>query len=73
MRRFAGALVLAAATAACSVQDRTTVQPTPATATTTTYSTPAPASTTTRADSSCASASIWHSSPLAEPSATPLS
>jgi hypothetical protein len=38
---------LAIATAACSVQERTTVQPTPAAATTTTYSTPATASTTT--------------------------
>ena len=46
-RSMIGVAVLAAATAACSVQDRTTVQPTPATATTTTYSTPAPASTTT--------------------------
>jgi len=37
---------LAMATAACTVQERTTVQPAPA-ATTTTYSTPATASTTT--------------------------
>lgn len=40
-------LALAAATAACSVQERTTVQPTPAAATTTTYSTPATATTYT--------------------------
>jgi hypothetical protein len=40
-------LTLAIATAACTVQDRTTVQPTPAASTTTTYSTPATASTTT--------------------------
>jgi hypothetical protein len=38
-------LSLTLATAACSVQERTTVQRTPAT--TTTYSTPATASTTT--------------------------
>ena len=35
------------ATAACTVQERTVVQPAPAAATTTTYSTPATASTTT--------------------------
>lgn len=41
-------LTLAMATAACTVQERTTVQePRPAAATTTTYSTPATASTTT--------------------------
>jgi hypothetical protein len=40
-------LTLAMTTAACTVQERTTVQPTPAAATTTTYSTPATASTTT--------------------------
>ena len=40
-------LAIAAATAACSVQDRTTVQPRPTAATTTTYNTPATASTTT--------------------------
>jgi hypothetical protein len=40
-------LTLALATAACSVQERTTVQPTPAAAATTTYSGPATASTTT--------------------------
>lgn len=40
-------LTLAMATAACSVQERTTVQPTPAAATTTTYSTPATATTVT--------------------------
>ncbi len=40
-------LTLAMATAACSVQERTTVQRTPPAATTTTYSTPATASTTT--------------------------
>ena len=39
-------LTLALATAACTVQERTTVRPAPA-ATTTTYSTPATASTTT--------------------------
>jgi hypothetical protein len=39
-------LALAAATAACTVQERTTVQPAPTAATTTTYATPA-ASTTT--------------------------
>ena len=39
-------LTLALATA-CTVQERTTVQPQPAAATTTTYSTPATASTTT--------------------------
>ena len=40
-------LTIAIATAACTVQERTTVQPTPAAATTTTYSSPATASTTT--------------------------
>jgi hypothetical protein len=41
-------LTLAVATAACTIQERTTVQRTPAPATTTTtYSTPATASTTT--------------------------
>ena len=41
-------LTLAIATAACTIQDRTTVrEPAPAAATTTTYSTPATASTTT--------------------------
>jgi hypothetical protein len=40
-------LTLAITTAACTVQDRTTVQRTPAASTTTTYSTPATASTTT--------------------------
>ena len=42
-------LTIAIATAACTVQERTTVQrtPAPATTTTTTYSTPATASTTT--------------------------
>ncbi|MBY0321532.1 MAG: hypothetical protein K2X72_22605 [Reyranella sp.] len=40
-------LTLALATGACTVQERTTVQPQPAAATTTTYSTPATASTTT--------------------------
>ena len=40
-------LTLAMATAACSVQERTTVQPAPVAATTTTYSGPATASTTT--------------------------
>ena len=40
-------LTLAIATAACTVHERTTVQPAPAAATTTTYSTPATASTTT--------------------------
>lgn len=39
-------LTLAMATAACSVQERTTVQPTPVAATTT-YTGPATASTTT--------------------------
>jgi len=39
-------LTLALATAACTIQERTTVQRPPA-ATTTTYSTPATASTTT--------------------------
>ena len=38
---------IALATAACSVQERTTVQPAPVAATTTTYSSPATASTTT--------------------------
>ena len=46
MKTWMIGIALAAAASACSVQDRTTVQPTPATATTTTYSTPAPASTT---------------------------
>ena len=40
-------LTLVLATAACTVQERTTVQPAPIAATTTTYSTPATASTTT--------------------------
>jgi hypothetical protein len=40
-------LTLALSAAACTVQERTTVQPAPAAATTTTYSTPATASTTT--------------------------
>ena len=40
-------LTIAIATAACTVQERTTVQPAPVAATTTTYSTPATASTTT--------------------------
>ncbi len=40
-------LTLAMATAACSVQERTTVQPAPVAATTTTYTGPATASTTT--------------------------
>lgn len=41
-------LTIAMATAACTVQERTTVQkPAPVAATTTTYSTPATASTTT--------------------------
>ena len=39
-------LTIAIATAACTVQERTTVQPAPVAATTT-YSTPATASTTT--------------------------
>jgi len=40
-------LTIAIATVACTVHERTTVQPAPAAATTTTYSTPATASTTT--------------------------
>ena len=41
-------LTIAIATAACTIQERTTVQPAPvAASTTTTYSTPATASTTT--------------------------
>ena len=40
-------LTIAIATAACTVQERTTVQPAPVAATTTTYSTPATASTAT--------------------------
>jgi hypothetical protein len=40
-------LTLAIATAACTIQERTTVQRTPAASTTTTYSTPDTASTTT--------------------------
>ena len=48
MRLSIVALTLVAATAACSYQERTTVQqPAPVAATTTTYSTPAMASTTT--------------------------
>ena len=46
MKTWMMGIALAAATTACSVQDRTTVRPTPATATTTTYSAPATASTT---------------------------
>ena len=40
-------LTIAIATAACTVQERTTVRPAPVAATTTTYGTPATASTTT--------------------------
>lgn len=47
MKIWSIGLALAIATAGCTVQERTTVQPAPAAATTTTYSTPATASTTT--------------------------
>ena len=47
MRFLISGLAIAIATAACTVQERTTVRPAPVAATTTTYSTPATASTTT--------------------------